>query len=309
MPLFVKKTALLVKPEVTVGTDSVPTGAANAVQVDSITVNPINAKTAERNPIRPYFGGKEKVTASVYSTVEIELPFSGSGAAGTVPQWDTLMQICGASSTVVAATSVTYAPVSSALKTATVYVNVDGTNHIITSCRGTVELAANAEGLPVWKFMLTGFHTPLGAAGLPAVTYAGIADPVAINAANSTLTLHTRALVASAFGLKLGAKVMYRNRIGAQRVDLTDRESEFSCSFENEAVGTKDWIAAARTNAKGALAFVHGLTAGNIITINAAIAQLWTAQYGTDEDVQTIEATGGLLPGSGGNNEWSIVLT
>lgn len=309
MPLFIKKTCCLVKPEVTVGTDSVPTGAANAVQVDSITVNPLNAKVAERNPIRPYLGGKEKVTASVYSSIEIEVPFSGSGAAGTVPQYDALMKVCGASSTVVAATSVTYAPVSSNLGTATIYVNVDGNNHVLTSCRGTVELAANAEGLPVWKFMMTGFHTPVAAAGLPAPTYAGIADPVAINAANSTLTLHARSLVASAFGFKVGAKVLYRNRIGAQRVDLTDRESEFSATFENEAVGTKDWIAAARANSKGALAFVHGTVPGNIITINAAIAQLWTAQYSADEDVQTIDATGGLLPGSGGNNEWSIVLT
>ena len=309
MPLFLKKTAILVKSETTPGTDSVPTGAANAVSVDSITINPLNAAVVERNPIRPFFGGKEKVTAAVYSTVEIEVPASGSGARGTVPQYDALMRICGASSTVVATTSVTYAPVSTALGSATVYVNVDGNNHIITSCRGNVELTANAEGLPVWKFSLTGFHTPVAPAALPAVTYTGIADPVAINFANTTLTLHTRPLIASAFGFKLGAMVKYRNRMGAQRVDMTDRESEFSCSFENDAVGTKDWIAAARGNDKGALAFVHGTVAGNIITINAPIAQIWTAQYAADDDVQTLDVTGGLLPGAGGNNEWSIVLT
>lgn len=309
MPLYVKKTAILVKIQPTPGTDAVPTGAANAVEVDSISVNPLNAKTVERNPIRPYFGAPKKITASVHSTVEIELPFSGSGAAGTVPQWDALMQICGASSTVVAATSVTYAPVTSGLKMATVYVNVDGTNHAITDCRGNVELTANAEGLPVWKFSLTGLHTPLSTALLPAVTYAGIAEPVPVNAANTTLTLHGLAVVASAFGFKLGAKVGYRNRIGQQRVDLTDRMSEFSATFENVALGTKDWIAAGRTNAIGALALVHGLTAGNVITINGANAQLATTDYGDDEDVQTIVAAGSLLPGAGGNNEWSIVLT
>lgn len=309
MPLYVKKTAILVKIQPTVGTDAVPTGAANAVEVDSISVNPLNAKLVERNPIRPYFGAGKKIAASVHSTVEIELPASGSGAAGTVPQWDALMQICGASSTVVAATSVTYAPVSSGLKMATVYVNVDGTNHAITDCRGNVELTTNAEALPVWKFSLVGLHVPLTATPLPAVTYAGVAEPAPVNAVNTELTLHAQEVVASAFGFKLGAKVGYRNRIGQQRVDLTDRMSEFSATFENVALGTKDWIAAAKANDIGGLSLVHGLAAGNIITLNGANAQLATADYGDDEGVQTIVAGGSLLPGAGGNNEWSIVLT
>ena len=308
-PILIKKTVVLVKAEVTVGTDSVPTGAANAVQVDQVMISPLEAKTVDRKPIRAFFGGAEKTTASQHYKLEIEVPLSGSGAAGVVPQYDALMKICGASSTVVATTSVTYAPVSSSLTTASIYVNVDGTNHILRSARGTWAMTTNAEGLPALKFTIWGLWTPLAATALPAATYAGFVRPVPVNAANTTLTLHAIPLVASAFSMNCGAAVSYKNRIGGERVQMTDRASDFAVTFESVALATKDWIGATRTNNIGALALVHGLTAGNIITINSATAQLWTAKYGEDEGAQMTDITGGLNPSTSGNDEWSIVLT
>jgi hypothetical protein len=308
-PILLRNVAVLVKKEVTVGTDSVPTGAANAVQVDMIKLTPLAAKVVERRPIRPYFGAAEKTTASANMAVEIEVPFSGSGTAGTPPQWDALMQACAAAVTTVNATSVTYAPASASLAAVTIYVNYGGNNHILTSARGTWSATVNAEGNPVLKFSLTGLFNPLANAALPAVTYAGIARPVPVNKANTTLSLHTQALVAGAFSLTGGLDVKYRNRIGAERVDIMDRATEFSASFESVPLATKDWLAAGRANDVGALSLVHGLTAGNIITFTAANAQIGTVTYGEDEGVQSTEVAGVLLPGSGGNNEWSLALT
>ena len=308
-PMLIKKTVVLVKAEVTVGTDSVPTGAANAVQVDVLKLTPLDAKTVDRKPIRAFFGAAEKTVVSANMKLEIEVPFSGSGTAGTAPQWDVLMQICGASATIVAVTSVTYAPVSSALKTASVYVNVDGTNHILTSARGTWEATVNAEGLPVLKFMLTGIWNALAAASLPTATYTNIASPVPVNATNTTLTLHTISVVASAFGIKGGSNVVYRNLIGSERVDITDRSSDWNATIETLPLATKDWIAAAKASAKGALALVHGLTAGNRIAVNAASAQVSAADYSDMEGVHMTSLSGSLLPSSTGNDEWSIALT
>lgn len=308
MPKFIRNTVLLVKLEAVIGTDSVPTGAANAVQADVLTLTPLNAKTVERKPIRGYFGGPQKTTVSANMTLDIEVPLSGSGAAGTAPQWDALMQICGVSSTLSLGVSVTYAPVSNSLKTASIYVNVDGTNHILKSARGTWMSTTNAEGLPVLKFSLTGLWTPLAATALPTPTYSNIANPAPVNFVNTTLSLHAIALTASAFGVNCGAQVVHRNRIGAERVDIVDRASDFSASFENVALATKDWIAAAKANASGAISLVHGVTAGNIVTFAATKAELWTAKYGESEGVEMVEIAGGLLPTTG-NDEWSLVLT
>ncbi|GAP38784.1 phage tail tube protein [Piscinibacter sakaiensis] len=310
IPLSAEKTAVLVKIEATVGTNALPTGAANAVEVDSISISPFEAKTVDRRPVRPYFGGAKKLTASGNVKVEIEVPLSTSGSPGVVPQWDALMQICAASSTVVATTSVTYAPVSASMKSATVFVNIDGNNHIVTSCRGTWAMTVNAEGVPMLKFSLTGIYNAMAAAALPAVTYTGNAEPLPVNKANTTLSLHAQALVASAFAINLNGNVTYKNRIGDERVDFMGRATDFSATFESVPVGTKDWIAAAQANTTGALSLVHGVGAGKVITVSAAIAQLWTAKYSVDDMIHMTEVTGGLLPGGpNGNNEWSIVLT
>ena len=63
------------------------------------------------------------------------MELAGSGTAGTAPRYGALLQACGLSETIVASTSVTYAPVSSAFSSATIYFNNDGIRHILTGCR------------------------------------------------------------------------------------------------------------------------------------------------------------------------------
>ena len=106
------KQVLLAKPEITYATDPVPTGAANAMLVSNVKLNPLNATEIDRKVVTPYFSNLGKVIADTHVTIDFDVEIAASGVLGTAPAWGTLMKGCALAETVVAATSVTYSPVS-----------------------------------------------------------------------------------------------------------------------------------------------------------------------------------------------------
>lgn len=99
-PRFTSKRFLIVKPETTPGLDSLPT-AANGVYAETLTVKPLNTKTIDRNPIRPFMGGNVKIVSSFDAQIDIEIALAIGGDAngvptpGVVPAYDALTRGCG----------------------------------------------------------------------------------------------------------------------------------------------------------------------------------------------------------------------
>ena len=87
MPRYARNAAILAKIETTYGTDPTPTGAANAILVSNLTVNPLNATNVSRDLIRSTLGGYEQLvgTANLEASFDVEL--AGSSALGTAPPW------------------------------------------------------------------------------------------------------------------------------------------------------------------------------------------------------------------------------
>jgi hypothetical protein len=103
MPKLTRKRAILAKIESTYGTDSVPTGAANAILVRNIEVTPIAAEVVGRDVIRPYMGESEQLIANRRVELSFEVEVAGSGTAGTAPAYGPLLRACGLTETVLAA--------------------------------------------------------------------------------------------------------------------------------------------------------------------------------------------------------------
>jgi len=119
MPLLSRKRLILAKTETTYGTDPTPTGATNAILVRNLEITPLQADTVTRDLIRPYLGNSDQLLAQTRVEVTFEVELAGSGAAGTAPAYGAVLKACGLSETVVATTSVTYAPVSSSFSSVT----------------------------------------------------------------------------------------------------------------------------------------------------------------------------------------------
>ena len=87
MPRYIRNTVILAKIETTYKTDSAPTGAANALLVSNVTINPLNANNVNRELIRAYFGGSEDLVGTAYLEATFDVEFQSSATLGTAPAW------------------------------------------------------------------------------------------------------------------------------------------------------------------------------------------------------------------------------
>lgn len=305
-----RKLAILAKLEVAYGTDPVPTGAANAMVVSDVEVTPLDGEEVERNIVQPHFGNSGAIQATRFARIRFNVELAGSGAAGTAPKWDPLVRACAVSATVAAGVSVTYAPISEAMESVTLYANIDGINQVMPGVRGECKPTLDAKGRPVLQFEFTGLWEALTDTPLPAAVYTDWVKPLAVNKLNTVCTLHGVAVAMSHFDLAFGNQVVKRDLTATDTVEIVDRKSTGSIVFENTPVATKNWVGVAEAKTLGDLSLVHGVTAGNIITFTAAgTAELGKPSYTNQDGVQMINMPMRYVPTSAGNDEWSIVCT
>lgn len=102
MPRLTRKSVLLAKTETTYGTDSVPTGAANAIVIRNLSVTPIATEEASRDIIRSFLGESDRLIANRNVQLSFEVEIQGSGTAGTAPAYGPLLRACAMSETILA---------------------------------------------------------------------------------------------------------------------------------------------------------------------------------------------------------------
>jgi len=311
MPFLTRKRTILIKAESVYGTDSVPTGAADALTVRSIDVSPIDADLVSRDLIRPYLGNSPQLLTNLKVQCNFEVELAGSGAAGTAPRWGAAMLACGTAATTVASTSVTYAPVSSSFGSATIYYFADGIRHAVTGWRGTFEIRGEVGQIPVIAFSGMGVYNAPTDTAVGAVTYGGQADPLAFTQGNTTsFSLFSYSGCLSSFSFALANEMVYRELIGCTReILITDRKPAGQVMIESVPIATKDYFTAANNSATGNLTFTHGTTAGNRVVFTAAQADLNNPTYGDSDGVMMLNLPYVALPTTAGNNEFSLALT
>jgi hypothetical protein len=300
---------LLAKLENSYGTNPTPAGG-DALKISSVDVSPLEVELVDRELITPYFGNTQKVISQRMVSVSFSVELAGSGVVGTPPAYGKILRACGFNQAISAGTSVTYSPVSSGFESVTMDFRADGTRHIVTGARGTVSLSAETGSIPTLDFEMMGlFNDPTDAA-LPAVTFGDQADPLVINAENTLdVLVHGYAGCLQSLSLDVGNNVVYRQLAGCSRqVILTDRKPEGSVSVEAPTIASKDYFAAVSAQALGEVSFVHGTTAGNIVTFTAPNCNLGSPAYGDSDGTILLELPFMPNPNTG-NDEFTLVFT
>lgn len=303
-----RRLALLAKTEVSYGTDPVPTGMANAIQAIDAVLTPLVAQQISRDLLRPYLGHPGVLLTGEHAMVEFSVELAGSGTAGTAPAFGPLLLACGMSETIVAATSVTYAPVSSLYNAVTIYFNRDGVRHVLLGARGSWTLDLTVGRVPRLRFRFLGLIGTISDTALPAVTLTAWKRPAKVNKANTTITLHGLALVTPGLTLDLGARVEPRMLVGEETIEIVDRQATGSVTPDAVLLATKNWMSIARGETTGALSAVHGTVAGNIATIAGPSVQIGPP---TEQEAQGIltNTLPLILQPDAGNDELSIAFT
>lgn len=286
---FFRKMAWLTKVEATYGTDAVPTGAANAIQVSDVTVTPLQGDQVRRDLIMPYFGDQGMVIAGAHATIQGSVEIAGAGTPGNTPGYAPLLRACGLAEIVTPGTKVEYQPVSAGQDAVSCYMLMDGVRHAFVGARGTLSLSIASRQIPRYQFTLTGLlgATPESDQALPVANYGGFQKPLVGSKANSTFSLHGLQAPMESLSFDLGNQVEPRMLIGAESIEIVDRRTSGSAVIEAVSIGQKDWYALARSSTRGTLAVKHGTADGNIVELEAAAVQIGMPTYGNSQGIVT----------------------
>jgi hypothetical protein len=311
MPLLTRKRLILLETESTYGTDPTPTGV-DAVLVRDLNITPLQSDVVSRDLVRPYLGASEQLLANTRVECTFSVELAGSGTAGTAPRYGKALLACGMSETIVATTSVTYAPVSASFGSCTIYYNIDGVLHKVTGARGTFTINGAVGEIPTIDFTFTGiYNTPTDTA-LPSVTYGDQATPVVFKNGNTTgFELLSYAGCLQSVSFDIGNTLVYRELVGCtKQVLLTDRASTGSVTLEAVTMATKNYFTAALTDGTlGNLLFQHGQTAGNIIDFVSTRVDIGDVSYSDQDGIHMLNIPYTCVPSTSGNDEFSLVYT
>ena len=311
MALLLRKRLILIETESTYGTDPTPDGA-DAVLVRDLNITPQQSDTVSRDLIRPYLGASEILLANTRVECTFSVELAGSGTAGTAPQYGKALQACGLSETVVAATSVTYAPVSSNFDSVTIHYNIDGVRHKVTGARGNFTLNANVGEIPTIDFTFTGIYNAPDDSALPTATYANQATPLIFKNGNTdTFSLLSYSGCLQSVNMDLGNSIVYRELIGCDKeVLITDRSANGTVVVEAPTIAQKDYFAAALTDGTlGNLTFQHGTAAGNIVDFSSTRVDIGDVSYSDQDGIAMLNMPYTAIPSTAGNDEFSLIYT
>lgn len=305
---IIRKLAVLAKIETTYGTDAVPTGAANAIQMNQVTITPFAGDEAKRDLNTPYLGHQGMIPVGTYVELQGQVELAGAGTAGDAPGYGVLLRACGLAETLIAGTSAVYEPVSASQEAASLYANLDGVNHVLLGARGTVTLDITPKQIPHFSFTLRGLLGPIADTMLPATDYSGFMTPLPVSKVNTPVfSIHGFPAIAESFQMDIANTVETRNLIGEDSIQITDRQTTGTAVLEATSLAAKDWFSAALSTAKGALSIQHGTTAGNIVEISAPKVQIGRPTYGNTQGIANLSLPLMFTPDTG-DDEFAITI-
>jgi len=286
-PKLSHKMVLGIKTETTQGTAATLT-ATDFMLVEALDIKPI-PELLKREPKRSTIDTLPHVMGTKYVQVTFRTEVKGSGTAGTAyAPFSAAIQACGFTETVVAATSVTYAPTSAPAsssffgpgKSCTIQCFMDGVKHVVKGALGDFKLTLAAGKLGYWEFTFSGEYATPTDASFPTQTYLA-QIPEILQSANFSM-LGFAGVIAN-FEYMLKNTVTPREDANSPNALLgfiiTNRAPEGSCDPEVAAVADHAFWDKVMTGAQGTIGITVGATAGNIVTFTFPGAQYLDASY------------------------------
>ncbi len=308
--MLTKRELILVKIESTYNTDSVPAAGTDAVLISNPSWSHEGARMLDRNHVKSTLDTPKKTYGGSLMAVSFDMELKGSGTAGTAPEMAAALRACGMGETVVASTSVTYAPVSTSLESATIYYYQDGKRYILTGSRGTVSFNLAAGEYGVASFTFTGHIGTAADVELPPGTF-DATEPAAL--IGLSFTIGAFAAEINALEFAMNSDVITPTSISASdgfgEIRIGGRDVSGSIDPEDELLATEDYIADWKAGTSLALdTGVIGATAGNRYQITMPAVAYRDVSPGDRDQVRTLQI--GFGAGiSSGDDEFALAFT
>lgn len=264
---FWAKKVVLLKSEVTYGTDPIPTGLANWIEARNVALTAYDVATVDRNVELPFFGTTGKVIVSAWSKLSFDVALATSGIAGTAPKWGPLMLGSSFAETLTATTSAAYNLITDSPGSMTGYLTIDGTLHKFVGSRGNVKGKISAKGIPMLSIELNSLYTMPVVGAMPTIDRTGWIVEDGVNSVNTgKLTIGVTDLAFSELTWDAGNQLARIDLPGPQKeVMINGRKPSAGCTVMAPALGVFNPYALADSQAALVITNTHGTVAGKKI--------------------------------------------
>lgn len=322
MARLIRKTAILCKLETAYGVDPVPTGAANALVVSNLSINPLKADNVDRDIIRAYLGNSEQLVGTAYLEMGFDVELVGSGSAGVAPAWGPLMRAVGFAETITATTRVDYTPISDLFESAAIYWYDDGVLHKGLGARGTASLDLTVGKKPAISFKFVCLDGGISTAPMPVTTLTAWRVPQIVTDANSgevafgvthAVTGAPALLTGTSYpsqGLTvdLGIATPFQPLLGGESVELNDRKITGALKLQLTAAQEVAMMARVKAATLGSIGLVHGTVANDKVLVFMPSVQLTEPTKDELNGTRMLGYKLNMIPVSG-NDELRIVTS
>lgn len=309
--MLINRQVILAKIESAYDTDPSPTVAADEVEVENLAFSFEGARMHERATVKESLSSRFASFGGTLGTLSFDVYLRGSGTAGTSPDFDALLQACGMDPTNVPATSDTYAPISSAIKSCAIYWYEDGLLHKLGGCRGSFTAALEGGAPGKLSFAMTGHHTTPTDVTLVTPTYDSTVPPTVINLSSFAVDSYAANVAALAFDMGI-TKAMPTDITAADgygEIEITGRKVTGSLDPLAKLIATYDWVTKWKAETSVALdTGVVGGTAGNRWQLQFPTAQYMEIGHGDRDGIITRQIAFAAHESSG-DDEMSLAFT
>ncbi len=264
---------ILAKTEVTYGVNPTP-AAGDVIWAENIDIKPTGQVVAS-DPAKPGMAGVKGTPYGQVYSVGFDVPLVGSGTAGTAPKWGVLAKACGFSETVVASTSVTYAPLVSPASGGSVALigRVDRRAHTLLGARGRMGLKCDAGKRPMLRFDFMALFTAVATGALPVqadATWTGWNDALPIAQGRTTFSFGGTNLPLRSLSLDAKNNVVFTDIPHQENVLLLgERGHSGNLKVTKPLASSVNFESIWDAQSQQTIALVHGATGGSIVTLNA----------------------------------------
>lgn len=323
MSRLIANTAILAILELIYGVDPVPTGAANALVVSDLSINPLNAEYIARDIIRDYLGGSEELPGAAYVECGFSVELVGSGEIGVPPAWGPLMRCIGFAEVITVGIRVDYVPISRSFESATIYWYDDGVLHKLLGVRGTATLELGVGQKPKIVFKMMGVDGGISEASPGATTLTAWRVPQIVTDANSGDLIFGAThnpIVAPAFvggapipseglSIDLGIKAEFQKLLGGETIAISGRDVTGSVKLKLTAAQEVAYMAQVKAATLTSVGLIHGTVANDKIMLFAPKVQKKEPTKEVNAGERMIGYKLRFLPSAVGNDEFRIATS
>lgn len=303
-----RRKCILVKLEVTYGTDPVPTAMANGVLAMNLTIS-LEADKLEREIDRPFFTANPFVLVGRKAIVEFDFEPLGAAVAGAAAPCGPILEACAHAQVLTTPgppADATYNPISTGIKSCTIHYYMGDQRFALVGCRGSINFDLAIKTFPKARARMVGQFAIPTAAAIVSPTTTNWQDPPAIETETWSVTVNGTPVNTTGLQFDQANEVNMYEGSESRTVEVMDRRSNGTLRVYDPGVGVLDFWTLARNHTKVPIVSIIDGGAGKKFTATLGLVQFEMPKFSEMEKAVGLEIPFHAIASGAGSDEYLL---